>query len=244
MELQLFDILLLFILAFVLSLVVGFNVLYMVNKKLNEIQINVPACPAPVCPTPVCSSVQYPYLVDNNAENTNSKHTDKKIIKQNIENFESVGTDKPVTKPNPDKADKPASNPASIPASKPVLKDNFILKTDGTDTQLVKNDSNMGYNLKQNTCRPYTGSNIKENSYNTITTGFMLPTSDNPDNIVKQQSQIYVPMTYMGIDPDISGISYAALDLENPADVDQIGAIPINDYTAEPVPISSTMSDS
>jgi hypothetical protein len=238
MELQVFDLLLLFILAFVLSLIVGFNVIYLVNSKLNDLQINVPACPQPVCPTPVCSPVQYPYLIDNKTNEIKQY----KMKQDKIEKFESVKS--------------PSSD---------------VLETTGSETQLQAQQDNIsGYdsdtmesnNQKKentiNTCRPYTGRSIKENSYNTITTGFMLPSSNDPDNIVQQNIQMYVPSVYMnGIpslrqssnpngnnDPYISGISYAAMDLEIPADIDQIGSIPINDSNADPVPITSTMSDS
>lgn len=49
MELKTFDILLLFILAIAISLIIAFNVLQIVDKKMGDITVNVPKL---VCPTP------------------------------------------------------------------------------------------------------------------------------------------------------------------------------------------------
>lgn len=47
MDINTFDILLLFILAIAVSLIIGFNILFMLNQKLNNIKINIPKCPVP-----------------------------------------------------------------------------------------------------------------------------------------------------------------------------------------------------
>ncbi len=47
MEINVLDILLLFILAIAVSLIIGFNVIYVVDKKMSDIKINIPTCPVP-----------------------------------------------------------------------------------------------------------------------------------------------------------------------------------------------------
>jgi len=48
MDIKTFDIVLLFILSLCLSLVIAINVLFVVDKKLNNLKINVPVCPTPI----------------------------------------------------------------------------------------------------------------------------------------------------------------------------------------------------
>jgi hypothetical protein len=72
---------------------------------------------------------------------------------------------------------------------------------------------------------------------NNITPSFLMP-----DNVVKSQDvHFYVPNLYMGFDPYIRGMSYANMSLEIPADIDQIGSIPVNDYQGDPMPIGSSI---
>ena len=47
MDINIFDIILLFILAITVSLIIGFNVMFIINKKLSDIKINIPMCPKP-----------------------------------------------------------------------------------------------------------------------------------------------------------------------------------------------------
>jgi hypothetical protein len=47
MDISSFDLLLLFLLSLVLALIIGINVIYVVNYKLSDVEINVPSCPAP-----------------------------------------------------------------------------------------------------------------------------------------------------------------------------------------------------
>ena len=67
----------------------------------------------------------------------------------------------------------------------------------------------------------------------------MSPSANEPDRIVEQTINFYVPRLYMGKDPFIRGTAYASLSIESPADIDQVGSIPVNDYDGEPVPVSS-----
>lgn len=64
--------------------------------------------------------------------------------------------------------------------------------------------------------------------------------------IVDQHVNYYVPLTYLGASGQRAGMptGYPSLDniardMGEPADVDQIGSIPVNNYEGEPVPIGS-----
>jgi hypothetical protein len=100
MDLKTFDIILLFILAITVSLIIGFNVVYLVDKKIGDITINVPK---PVCPTPNIvikafdgsfSKIPIKYVgeVSNNPNSNNSKNSNNSnnLNKPYVENFTSL----------------------------------------------------------------------------------------------------------------------------------------------------------
>jgi hypothetical protein len=291
MEIETFDILLLFILALAIAMIIGANVLYMVDKKLGNVQINVPACPKPLCPRPICPSIHT--SVEHNVSKKHSSK-DKKYsvdltkgsetllkiknkivdVSTDIEKFEDVG------KSNEDgnNAQYLKTNQTVLPMvitqdTTPTKRNTILLKQGYNNTGADKTNTGntityppaddvvryRGPGCYQNidtknirklrvddmndkTCRPYTDGSVREASYNQIRSGFMTPSSNEPNRIVQQDIRFYVPRVYMGTDPYMSGISYAGMNLENPADVDQIGSIPVNDFNGEPVPIGSFMS--
>lgn len=134
MEISKFDILILFILAIALALIIGANIIYLVNKKLNDIQINVPACPIPVCncPTSANSSSHDEILADLriNSGNTaqSSGNTSQSELLGNVQ--ESIESQ--------DKIDN-YSESESLNASETV--ENFSPNTTATsDTIDINND--------------------------------------------------------------------------------------------------------
>lgn len=67
-------------------------------------------------------------------------------------------------------------------------------------------------------------------------------------NIVDQNVNYYIPQTYLGASGQRVGMptGYPSLDnivgdLGEPADIDQIGSIPVNNYEGSPVPIGSIL---
>lgn len=186
MNINPFDILLLFILAITVSLIIGFNVMFIVNKKLSDIKINIPACPSPN----VYIKSEGGYLtkveVDNIKRNNNSntvENLSNNYKKQTIETF----------------------------------------KSDQNNTQNKRNNSN----------HPNSILNIKMDKNNNYTTGFI--TADG--RILNQNVTVFIPKVYMGTDQyGGRGVSYANKSIEKPADVDQIGSIPVNDYSGQPKP--------
>jgi hypothetical protein len=266
-EMSAFDILLLFIIAMTASIIIGVTILYFVDKKLNDISINVPACPAPVCPVPICpGAFAQPETINNSEESPESEA-------ENIEEFVDV------LKSNEGKNDEYLqTNQTVLPMvittnGNKNNKERILLKqgynSNGSDTPNTGDlitypnaDDVMRYRgpgcyqnidtknvrkLKLNeintkTCQPYTDKSIRENAYNKVTTKFITPTPANGSNVATRDAYIFVPKLYMGKDPYIDGISYATKTIEIPADIDQIGSIPVNDYDGEPVPIGSFMS--
>lgn len=402
MELSTFDILLLFMFAIAVSLVIGVNVLYIVDKKLNDIQINVPACPIPVCPKPICypkinpkinpKSIMSTHMsthvptqkintqsmpkimpkimakntpecvLDVTSENASemalitmpnqieSNQTKLDRTKSNrIENFMSVGdiytpdratdTDLAIDRPADHDAQKytdpsmmyttnalvtnkpgpysPADDVTSVSDDYQLIEKTIqtplVIVNDSSPThkqtlrlhqgymnneQTVTNDNTLisppnsttadlgvvnrsrpgdritypsaddvtrynGYGCYQNidtrdvrqvnmkktngqyagsfagSCRPYTDNSITEGAVNSINASFLSPLTNDVKDIKSANIRFHVPKLYMGRDPYISGVSYAKMSIGGPADIDQIGSIPINDYDEEPVPVGA-----
>jgi hypothetical protein len=90
MNINTFDILLLFILAITVSLIIGFNVMFIVNKKLSDIKINIPACPKPNIYIKSENGYLSKIEVDNVKRNNDKKtveNFDNNYKKQIIETF-------------------------------------------------------------------------------------------------------------------------------------------------------------
>lgn len=282
MDLHTFDILMLFLLAVALAMAMGIGIVYFVDKKLSDVQINVPACPRPICPKPTC----YPSEGNNNNEVVDNTFKD-----DNNENFQMMATNSALAKNDGVNMDSdyteiyedgiPFSNPTnpngtSIPPM--VLTQDSDSKT--TKTILLRQgyssippdsqnkgdnitypsaDDVVRYNgdgcfkgqdmryirkmeakdLVTKSCRPYTDLKTKEGSINNKKLKMMTAGSNSANYVVEENINFYVPRLYMGKDPTISGISYAQMNIENPADIDQIGSIPVDDYSGEPVPVSA-----
>ena len=249
MEIQIFDLLLLFILAISLSLLIGFNILFLINKKLNDIKINVPECPQ----------------IQTDSTNKKVNVESENIESENIEKFSPNNED--INGQNEYMVVDQKELPMKIienndPLQKPIIvrqgyqsmnqnSENTITYPDADDIiryrgpGCYKNSDTKDTKTKQinnKTCRPYS-SKIRENAYNIIKTKFISPSSNNSNHTIQQDIRLYVPRTYMGKDPYISGVSYASMDLEIPADIDQIGQLPVNDFKGEPLAINSLMSD-
>jgi len=315
MELKTFDILLLFLLAIALSIVIGAAVVYFVDKKLNDIQINVPACPTPTCPIPVCP--KYPDY-SNGVMNEQESETVVNEEVTHVEPFQMMakamndGVDldldldyAPVTRelldaggakkscgacgtpgtceapgtcgtpiaPNPTNSNGQPIPPLVITQDSDNKTTKSVLLRQGyssspTDTtnkgdsityppadDIVRYNGDGCYRGEDkrfirklekkdtitSSCRPYTDNRTREGDYNHITARMMTAGSNSANYTVDEDIDFFVPRLYMGKDPTISGFSYAQMGIETQADVDQIGSIPVNDYSGEPVPLSAFM---
>jgi hypothetical protein len=313
MEINTFDILLLFILAITVALIIGMNVIYIVDKKMSDIRINVPPCPTPNVYIKSQNGIFSKIDVDNVDRNTiinlaNVKNTTKianqdklhlnqltdQRTKQIKSNPNIVQNNSLIRLPGGNTINKHTMNRRSndqdqtdlidsnkriegfgtmeksdeMPNAIPLVinqghdKETVILKqgynSSGADKPNIGDDITypdgndiVRYNgpgcyenldTKQirrvninRTRGPICRATLREGSVNNIKSGFMTAGGD----IINQNIDFYVPRTYLGNDPFIDGTSYAQLTIESPADIDQIGSIPVNDYDGEPVPIES-----
>lgn len=316
MELKLFDILLLLVLAIAIALIIGMNVLYVVDKKLSDVKINVPPCPAPKCPVPnvyiktndnqiykveteminnninkkVYDGLPQKYTTMNSRSNDGLLLNQKNVVASNpqemqnnekkIEGYVNTVAVNNVNKSNEDSNEiNDTGNPYSV-KNTIVNKDTLplVITADNDKKKLLLR---QGYNaaadekpnrgqdimypratdiLRYNGQGCYLGTdnrNIRkvktvEKSFQpqcqaSISTDqtnrYKMSYIDANGIVTDRNVSVYVPTLYMGRDPYIQGFNYANASLEIPADVDQIGSIPVNDYDGEPVPISSFMDD-
>lgn len=316
MEIKTFDILLLFTLAITVALIIGINVIYVVDKKLSDIKINVPPCPSPNVyiksssglltkvevdhidrsaskmkivenrnqstiphhetipmshiPIPVSKPRQHydslpnppinvapGYQIHSHGDNrriNNNIHDTQGIVSAPIEGFDSVGkssgrlNDLPLVVNNGGDLEKMMLRQGyhSTGNDNPNTGNN-ISYPDSSD--IVRYSEPGHYkNVKTNGIRrvnvsklnqPISKLTARDGQVNNIKSGFMTASG----HVVDQNIDFYIPRTYMGNDPYIRGASYADTSLEQPADIDQIGSIPVNDYDGSPQPMGSFIID-
>ena len=290
MQIQISDLLLLFVLAVAVSLIVALNVLFIVNKKLNNLHVNVPRCPVPMI-----------YIQNEHGKIKHIKQSYAQSTGIRTEAFQSTPRDtqpsaKPPTPPSAivtQYTDEHATEPIRSPTYADLVKsdpDNLIdtetnqqaktntypliidplSRTDkktlvlrqgyhstGADTpnrgdQIRYPDADDVFRYNGHGCyqdadkrqirrvkiadkeTPMCRSQVTDNHTNHMNVGFLTATGE-----YMNQIDWYVPRVYMGGDPWIGGTRYANQRIESPADVDQIGSIPVNNYDGEPVPVNS-----
>ncbi len=290
MEINTFDILLLFILAVAISLIIGINVLYVVDKKMSDIKINIPQCPIPELHV----HTENGYVRKVNVEMKAVKP--REIIKLNKQNLSSVEPFTDIMKSkDPAKIGNDDTEQIYVPAKTsafpvppllnrqtssgalPLTINNHVMSGDNKEQTIIlrqgyestgsdypntgdqitypraadivryngrgcyqdvdtKHIRKIQIDEKKNypTCKP--GLGVVKNANNEIRSGFMTAGG----NIVNHDIRFFVPNVYMGEDPYIKGISYASMNIEGPADVDQIGSIPVNDYDGDFLPVGSS----
>lgn len=282
MEINTFDLLLLFILAIATSLIIGINVLYVVDKKMSDIKINIPQCPIPELHV----HTENGYIKKVNVEMKPMKS--REIINQeSFETFTDVMKSNDPTKIGNDDTNQiyvPAKTISHLvpplitnsPSVTPLTINNHVMTGDnkertfilrqgyesnGSDTpntgdritypraadivrysgrgcyqnvdtkhiRKIEIDEKKKYHVPCN-------NGVVKNANNEIRSGFMTAGG----KIVNHDIRFFIPPLYMGEDPYIKGISYASMNIEGPADVDQIGSIPVNDYNGDFLPVGST----
>lgn len=86
MDISTFDIILLFILAIVVSMIIGYNIIYIIDKKISSVNINIPPIHVPKPSVTVKinrTRDNYDVYVDKTyKKNTNSKNEQKLNIKK------------------------------------------------------------------------------------------------------------------------------------------------------------------
>lgn len=244
MELRTFDILLLFVLAVSASLVIGFNVINLIDNKLGNMKINVPPCPVP-------------NIYIDNQDGSIRKITYTK--NKNLEGFDNISKSNENLNKQFYESVRDSSTPlvlTDIGDSKTLLLrrsyelEGAKLNTTSDDIMYPSADNIVRYN--DNGCyKGYDNSNItrvipkrivpsqcKAVNYDTMNK-FRINTISPAGQLAEQNVSLYTPTVYMGETPPIKGTAYANMTLEIPADVDQIGSIPVNDYEGDPIPLGS-----
>lgn len=97
-----------------------------------------------------------------------------------------------------------------------------------------------GRRINNKLCKPYidktklTSGKIVEGDINVVDSCFMSPMSNDITDRKCLQMKFMVPKVYMGTDPYISGVDYTDMAIESPADVDQLGSNPLNNFDSDP----------
>jgi hypothetical protein len=229
------DIVLYIILIIGISLIISINIIWLVNKKMSDMEINTTTCPKPNIYIKTgnknirLNSRYYDvyddndsYDIDNNSyesfESCNNTYlpTDFNTSTDNINNLDSSNG---LSTMDVDELNIFKNNITDL------QKNDITNQTDnyGYSSNISKIDNNSSYS---NVC----------DSINTFHNNFISTNG----NVIQQKTNMYVPKLYMVSNLDVSG-NYNNSNIERPSDVDQIGSIPVNDYDGEPLPVNSMM---
>ena len=261
MDLEAFDIFVLLLLAIVVSIVIGINVTYVIDKKMSDMTINIPQCPQPAI---------YVQTEDGKVTRVLMKRIDS-------DNGEVVeGFDTMVVRKNDlldDKQDNEIKSTIietdtnkpriylsqgyhSTPSERNMVnRDEKIMNPDHNDI-LRYNGPGCFEQVDANKVRRVQLSNKPDQqrcedrlniaAVNTVRTKTLTASG----NIVDKHVNFYVPQTYLGAAGQRSGMPTGYPEIDGftrdngqPADVDQIGSIPVNNYEGEPVPVGSVLME-
>lgn len=89
--------------------------------------------------------------------------------------------------------------------------------------------------INKKVCQPYSDNKAVDGRMNHVNVSFMSTSTNGINDIKTNNIPFYIPYVYMH-DPQYK--SYRSDFGEQPADVDQIGSIPVNNYDKEPVPVN------
>lgn len=262
MNLEAFDILVLFLLAIAISVVIGVNVMYMVDKKMSEISINVPPCPQPAIFIQTEDGKVKSVMMSSNANANNSEQ---------VENFDTLVVSKN------DMLDTKNDNEVKstvieTDTNKPRIYLRQGYHSTPSERNLVNRDSKI-MNPDHNDILRYNGPGCFEQidankvrkvqmvnkphlqrcddrlniaAVNTVRTRTLTASGE----IVDKHVNFYIPQTYLGAAGQRTGMPTGYPEIDDitrshgqPADIDQIGSIPVNNYEGEPVPIGSVLMD-
>jgi hypothetical protein len=262
MEISAFNILILVLLTIAVSVVISMNVMNMVEQKMSDISINVPQ---PQCPKPTVlirtenGEIVKVELVDSSNNNGT-----------NVEGFNSIVGKNDLTDLVSDNGVQ--STIIATDSNKPRIFLRQGYHTTPSERNMVNRDDAIR-NPRYDDILRYNGPGCFENASSerirrvqlvdepavdkcktrpqiaAVNTGRRLTLSASGE-VVDQHVNYYVPQTYLGAAGQRSGMPTGFPALDNiartsgePADVDQIGAIPVNNFEGEPVPIGSILME-
>jgi hypothetical protein len=251
------DILILFCLAILVSLIIGMNVMNVVDKKISDISINVPG---PKCPQPnivimtETGEVKEVKLTSNDTEL--EKLEGFKVLKNNlidVSDDNGIKSTIIATDTNQPRLFLRQGYHSTPSERNMVNRDQNIMNPDHNDI-LRYNGPGCYQNIDTRKIRKVQlvnkpslqrcSGNLHTAAVNTIRTKTIAANGD----IVDQHVNFYIPQTYLstvgrrnGIPTGYPAMDIIARDSGEPSDIDQIGSIPVNNYKGEPVPIGSIL---
>lgn len=236
MDISAFDLLLLFILAMVLALIIGLNVIFVIDKKLSDVVINVPKCPIPNIILQTDDKMIKGKIISNNInENYKNENYNNEGF-NNIEGFETMNTSK-----NNNNLGGYSNNSVLLSDGK-ISNIHFNANPRPITHRCAQLTSNQ--NISNTTLRKNDGT-ICPDDFNLNNDNYYRQTIVGADGKTTTQNvNLYVPRTYLGghvlsNGRLVRGGNFSNKIYEKQADVDQIGSIPVNNYRGEPIPIDS-----
>lgn len=265
MNISTFDILLLFLLAIVVSMIVGTNVMYVIDKKMSDISINIPdrQYPQPnIFIQTEDGKVKRVSMTINDSVNSSQNNQVERfggsIGKNNLgDTFTDNSIQSTVIETDTDKSRVFLQQGYhTSPSERNLVNRGDAIINPRHDDILRYNGSGCYENLEKKGIRKVQLVNkpnlqrcedrLHPAAVNTVRTQTMTANGD----IVDKNVNFYIPHTYLGVAGQRSGMptGYPAWDniartSGEPADIDQIGAIPVNNYEGEPVPVGSILME-
>lgn len=239
MEISGINLIILVILLIAMSIIISMNVLSVIDKKLSDISINIPTDHR--CNTHVDNT---PTILIRTEQGKISKI--ELIKNKKIENFGDSTKAEPTSLLKQGYHSNP-SDPLTVNRGDKIYypDQDDILRYDGQACYENRSNNEVRKVQLQVADKPIVqkcegGLNIaKVNSVRKLTL-----TADG--EIVDQNVDFYIPETYLGVSGQRGAMITGYPSFENkshdqgePADIDQIGSIPVNNYKGEPVPIGS-----
>ena len=256
-----FNFILIFLIALVVSFVINANVMYLVNKKLSDISIELPKAAEPIF-----------YVETENGEVTRIRAKRDDHSKKKTESFQGNLDNTRKTHPTYLSSDGIKSTIIETDSNKPriFLKQGY--HSTPSERNMVNRDQDI-LNPRHDDILRYSGPGCFENnstekvrkaqlvdepsvqtckndlriaSVNTVRK--LTLTADG--RVEDQHVNFYIPQTYLGASGQRVGMPTGYPGLNDiirysgePADVDQIGAIPVNNYEGFPQPYNSVLLD-
>ena len=269
MEISGFNLVILIILLIIISIVLSMNILNIIDSKLRDVSIKLPANHTQILIQTEDGRIQKINLMGSGSDSDSGSDGSK--IEPFTQNADTVRKNDLDTMIIPDGA---KSTTPTIIASDPNKPRIFLKQgyhTSPSEPNRINRSDKILYPDHDDILR-YDGQGCYENRSNNEVRRVQLQLADEPivqkcnnelnvarintvrkqtltadGTIVDQNINFYIPETYLGVTGQRGAMMSALLneisnDGGEPADVDQIGSIPVNNYKGEPVPIGGFFS--
>jgi hypothetical protein len=269
MEISGFNLIILIVLLIVISIVLSMNILNIIDNKLRDISIKLPANHTQILIQTEDGRIQKINLMGQGP--SPGQALDGSKIEPFTQNADTVRKNDLNTMMSPDGVNSITPIIIASDPNKPriFLKQGY--HTSPAEPNRINRSDKILYPDHDDILR-YDGQGCYENRSNGEVRRVQLQLADEPivqkcnnelnvarintvrkqtltadGTIVDQNINFYIPETYLGVTGQRGAMMSALLneisnDGGEPADVDQIGSIPVNNYKGEPVPIGGFFS--